>query len=49
MNFFGSNEAFKNCTDIHESPYHVGFNVIVKDKIAPHSVTSQQQFVFGEW
>jgi hypothetical protein len=49
MNFFGSMEAYKNFTDSHESPYRVGFNVIVKDKIAPHSVTSQQQFVFGEW
>jgi hypothetical protein len=49
MNFFPSSEAFKNFADNRESPYHVGFNVIVKDKIAPHSVTSQQEFTFGDW
>ncbi len=49
MNAFGSRTAFDNYIENKESPYQLGFNVTVKDKIAPHSITGQQSFVFGEW
>lgn len=49
MNAFGSKTVFDNYTENKESPYQLGFNVTVKDKIAPHSITGQQSFVFGEW
>jgi hypothetical protein len=49
MNAFSSKAAFDNFTDGKTSPYTIGFNVVVKDKIAPHSVTGQQSFYFGEW
>lgn len=50
MNAFGSKAAFDNFTDNKQNtPYSTGFTVTVRDKIAPHSVTGQQSFVFGEW
>lgn len=49
MNMFGSRQVFDNYTDNRQSPYSAGFTVIVKDKISGHSITGQQQFVFGEW
>jgi hypothetical protein len=49
MNAFGSKSSFDNFTDNKEAPYSVGFTVSVKDKIAGHTVTGQQAFIFGEW
>jgi len=49
MNAFGSKSAFDNYTDTKEAPYSVGFTVTVSDRIAPHKVTGQQAFSFGEW
>ncbi|MEO6691861.1 MAG: hypothetical protein ABIO44_05925, partial [Saprospiraceae bacterium] len=49
LNAFGSKAAFDNYTDNKNAPYQMGFNVTVKDKIAPHSVTAQNSFIFGDW
>lgn len=49
MNSFGSKAAFDNYTDSRTSPYSVGFTVTVSDRIAPHKVTGQNSFIFGEW
>jgi len=49
MNAFGSNQAFSNWADSKSSPYKVGFNVNVTDKISKQSDTRQNEFVFGEW
>jgi len=49
LNFLGSKSAFDNFTENKESPYTVSFQVIVKDKIAGHSLTQTGVFQFGEW
>lgn len=49
LNFLGSKSAYDNFTENRESPYSVTFQVIVKDKIAGHSVTQSGLFQFGDW
>ena len=49
LNFLGSKTAFDNFTDNKDSPYTVGFQISVKDKIAGHSLTQSGIFQFGEW
>ena len=49
MNAFGSRQAFDNYIDNKNAPYSTGFTVTVSDRIAPHKITGQQSFVFGEW
>lgn len=49
LNAFSSKSAFDNYTEGKDSPYNIGFTVTVKDKYAPHSVTGQNNFSFGEW
>jgi hypothetical protein len=49
MKAFGSQSAFDNFSSGKDSPYSVGFTVTVKDKIAGHTVTGQQSFIFGDW
>lgn len=49
LNAFTSKGAFDNYTDNKDSPYSLGFTVTVKDKIAGHSITGQNTFIFGEW
>ncbi|MBS1494280.1 MAG: hypothetical protein JST55_12255 [Bacteroidetes bacterium] len=49
MKAFGSKSAFDNFSSGKDSPYSVGFTVTVKDKIAGHTVTGQQSFIFGDW
>lgn len=49
MNAFGSRNAYDNYTSNRNEPYSVGFTVIVTDKLAPHSITGQNQFLFSEW
>ncbi|MBS1515298.1 MAG: hypothetical protein JSS63_09715 [Bacteroidetes bacterium] len=46
---FGSKSAFDNFSSGKDSPYSIGFTVTVKDKIAGHTVTGQQSFIFGDW
>ena len=49
MNAFSSKAAFDNYTENKSAPYNLGFTVSVKDRIAPHSVTGQNTFTFGDW
>lgn len=49
MNAFANRLSFDNYIDSRTSPYSIGFTVSVSDKIAPHRITGQQSFVFGEW
>lgn len=49
LNFLKSKTAFDNYTDNKESPYSVGFQVSLKDKIAGHALTQTGVFQFGEW
>jgi hypothetical protein len=49
LNFLKSKTAFDNYTDSKDSPYSVGFQISVKDKIAGHSLTQTGVFQFGEW
>ena len=49
MNAFGSNSSFENFVENKNSPYSVGFTVLVTDKISGHKITGQQSFIFGKW
>jgi hypothetical protein len=49
MNAFSSRVAFDMYTDSRNEPYSVGFTVTVTDKLAPHKITGQNQFLFSEW
>lgn len=49
LNFLRSQSQFENYTDGKDSPYTVGFQISVKDKIAGHSLTQSGIFQFGEW
>lgn len=49
LNFLGSKSSYDNFTDNKDAPYTVSFQVIVKDKIAGHSLTQTGVFQFGEW
>lgn len=49
MNAFGSRNAYDNYISNRNEPYSVGFTVSVTDKLAPHSITGQNQFLFSEW
>jgi len=49
LNFLGSKGAYERYTEGRDSPYTVGFNVTVSDKIAGHSITRKGIFTFGEW
>lgn len=49
LNFLKSKTAFDNYTDNKDSPYSVGFQVSLKDKIAGHALTQTGVFQFGEW
>lgn len=49
LNFLGSKGAYDNFTENRDSPYTVSFQITVKDKVAPHSLTQTGVFQFGEW
>jgi hypothetical protein len=49
LKFLGSKDAFERFTENKDSPYTVSFQINVKDKIAPHSLTQTGVFQFSEW
>jgi hypothetical protein len=49
LNFLKSETQFDNYTDGKDSPYTVGFQISVKDRIAGHSLTQSGIFQFGTW
>lgn len=49
LNFLRSETQFDNYTDGKDSPYTVGFQISVKDRIAGHSLTQSGIFQFGTW
>lgn len=49
LNFLKSEAQFDNYTDGKDSPYTVGFQISIKDKIAGHSLTQSGIFQFGTW
>jgi hypothetical protein len=49
MNAFSSKVSFDNYIENKSAPYSLGFTVTVKDRIAPHQVTGQNSFIFGDW
>jgi hypothetical protein len=49
LKYAASKEQFERMTENGGSPFRASFTVSVKDKIAPHSVSRQGQFTFGEW
>ncbi|MCC6864968.1 MAG: hypothetical protein IT280_02280 [Ignavibacteria bacterium] len=49
MNAFGSISSYENYIENKNSPYSVGFTVLITDKISGHKITGQQRFVFGNW
>lgn len=49
LNAFPSKTSFDNYTEGKDAPYSLGFTVTVSDRIAPHKVTGQNSFTFGDW
>jgi hypothetical protein len=49
LKYAASKEQFERMTDNAGAPFRASFTISVKDKIAPHSVSRQGQFTFGEW
>jgi hypothetical protein len=49
LNAFHSKAQYDNFTENKDSPYSLGFTVSAADKIAPHKITAQQSFIFGDW
>lgn len=49
MNAFGSISSYENYIENKNSPYSVGFTVLITDKISGHKITGQQSFIFGNW
>jgi hypothetical protein len=49
LKYAASKEQFERISEGKDSPFRASFTVTVKDKIAPHSVTRQAQYTFGEW
>lgn len=49
LKYAASKDQFERMTENGSSPFRASFTVTVKDKVAPHSVSRQGQFTFGEW
>jgi hypothetical protein len=49
LNFLQSKSAFDRYTENKEPPFTVTFQVIVKDKVAPHNIQQSGVYQFGEW
>ena len=49
LNAFPSKTSFDNFTEGKDAPYSLGFTVSVSDRIAPHKITGQNSFTFGDW
>ena len=49
LNAFPSKTSFDNFTEGKDAPYSLGFTVSVSDRIAPHKITGQNSFIFGDW
>ena len=49
LKYAASKEQFERMTENGSAPFRASFTVTVKDKIAPHSVSRQGQYTFGDW
>jgi hypothetical protein len=50
LNAFPTERAFKNyANSVDKDRYSTGFNVVVKDKYAPHKISRMGMFYFTDW